>query len=222
MIKTQPGWLNDHRPSAMGAVTIRQALNTTGHSALAEERSRLAAELARRYSDRTDIRSQPVMAAYGAFYKRFKKTYHVALQTESVALKGKPIPGPGALVEAMFLAELKNGILTSAHDLDLVSGGLSVDSASGGEAFTGLTGRDIQVKPGDVLLADEQGPIGCIIYGPDKRTAVNPQTSSVVFVAWGVAGLEPELLAAHLRDIAAYASLASVEAVVEGPEIVTA
>ena len=33
-------------------------------------------------------------------YRRFQQTYHVALQLESVALKGKPLPRVAALVEA--------------------------------------------------------------------------------------------------------------------------
>ena len=44
--------------------------------------------------------------AYNACYKGFKKTYHVQLQLESVALKGRSIPRVAALMEAMFMAEL--------------------------------------------------------------------------------------------------------------------
>lgn len=41
---------------------------------------------------RQDFLSLPVMAAYEQYYKRFKKTYHVQLQVESIVLKGKNLP----------------------------------------------------------------------------------------------------------------------------------
>ena len=63
-----------------------------------------------------------MIQAYAAYYERFNKTYHVQLQLESVALKGKSIPRVSALVEAMFMAELENLLLTAGHDLDVVQG----------------------------------------------------------------------------------------------------
>jgi hypothetical protein len=41
-------------------------------------------------------------------------------ELESVARKGKSIPSRAALVEAMFIAELENLILTAGNDLDVV------------------------------------------------------------------------------------------------------
>lgn len=222
MLRVEKNWQQDHPGAAMGRLVITGTRNKAGHPGLALERKSLAAELAGRFADRAAIRDQPVMRAYAGFYKRFKKTYHVALQQESVAVKGRPIPGPGALVEAMFLAELKNGILTSVHDIDSLAGSLRVDSARGGESFTMLAGREAVIKAGDVMLVDDHGPVGCIIYGPDKRTSVGPETSRAVYIAWGVPGLEPEALAVHLEDIAAYVRLAVPESAVDGPEIITA
>jgi hypothetical protein len=45
---------------------------------------------------------------YHDYYKRFKKTYHILLQLESIVFKNKSIPKVSSLVEAMFMAELKN------------------------------------------------------------------------------------------------------------------
>jgi hypothetical protein len=55
--------------------------------------------------------------AYADYYRAYGKTYHVSAQWESVAVKGKAIPRRAALVEAMYMAELKNLILTAGHDL---------------------------------------------------------------------------------------------------------
>ena len=58
------------------------------------------------------------LQVYDTYYKRFKKTYHVQLQLESIVFKGKSIPSVAALVEAMFMAEIKNMLLTAGHDLE--------------------------------------------------------------------------------------------------------
>jgi hypothetical protein len=55
--------------------------------------------------------------AYVDYYRRHGKTYHVKAQRESIALKGKPIPARAALVEAMFMAELKS-LPPGTHRLD--------------------------------------------------------------------------------------------------------
>ena len=83
-------------------------------------RNRLESQLRERFAGQTrgDLDQLPVLQAYAAYYKRFKKTYHVQLQLESIAFKGKPIPSVAALVEAMFMAEVKNMLLTAGHDLD--------------------------------------------------------------------------------------------------------
>lgn len=69
-----------------------------------------------------------ILRAYLDYYRARGSTYHVKAQQESVALKGKPLPRRAALVEAMFMAELKNLILTAGHDLD---GHCCVGSAGG-------------------------------------------------------------------------------------------
>jgi hypothetical protein len=56
-----------------------------------------------------------------------------------VALKGKAIPRQAALVEAMFMAELENLILTAGHDLvRRASFGLLLELQRGGRQQRGL------------------------------------------------------------------------------------
>ena len=71
-----------------------------------------------RVRDRPALLSHPVLQAYDAYYRQFKKTYHVQLQLESILFKGKSIPSVAALVEAMFMAEMNDLLLTAGHDLD--------------------------------------------------------------------------------------------------------
>ena len=69
---------------------------------------------------RPELGRVPTLAAYNAFYKPFGKSYHVQLQLESVVLKGKALASASALVQAMFMAELRGQLLTAGHDLERV------------------------------------------------------------------------------------------------------
>ena len=84
----------------------------------------------------------PSLQVYDAYYKRFKKTYHVQLQLESIAFKGKSIPSVAALVEAMFMAEVKNMLLTAGHDLDTLQLPARLDVTKGDEVYTLMTRPD--------------------------------------------------------------------------------
>lgn len=55
------------------------------------------------------------------YFRGFSQGYPVLAQVESVAIKHKPIISPSALVGAMFIMELKNGLLTAGHDFDLLT-----------------------------------------------------------------------------------------------------
>ena len=84
------------------------------------DRTTLQAELRAKFAgkDRAAITALETIRAYAAYYKHFDKTYHVQLQLESIVFKGKAIPSVAALVETMFMAEVKNMLLTAGHDLD--------------------------------------------------------------------------------------------------------
>ena len=169
------------------------------------ELDRIKAELEQRlrgaYTDRNQIKTDPTVAAYTAYYKQFKSTYHVLLQLDSIVLKGKSLPPAFPLVGAMFTAELKTAILTSGHDLDAIQGDLTMDVAKGEESFISLAGKERQVKAGDTILSDRSGCIGSIIYGPDQRTKLTPKTSRALFVAWGVPGMNQDLISNHLSEL---------------------
>lgn len=87
------------------------------------------------------------LPAYASYYRAFDKTYHVLGQLKSVAVKGKAIPSVAALVEAMFIAELHNGLLTAGHDLARISGTVRIAAAQGGETYLGLRGETLTLNP---------------------------------------------------------------------------
>ena len=57
--------------------------------------------------DRAALGRDPILKAYEEHYKRFDKTYHVLLQLEIICLQRQAYPHCAALVEAMFMAEMR-------------------------------------------------------------------------------------------------------------------
>jgi DNA/RNA-binding domain of Phe-tRNA-synthetase-like protein len=210
-------WTTTYPGSAAGILVMRDARNPAEHAELDERKAALEADLRARYGgvSRAELRELPVLHAYAAYYKRFNKTYHVQLQLESVAHKGKTIPAVAALVEAMFMAELKNQLLTAGHDLAAVALPLRLDIAAGGETYTLANGQPGQLKPGDMYMADAEGVICSVIYGQDQRTRLTADTRDAMFVVYAPPGIEAATVEAHLRDIAEYVRVVAPQASIE-------
>ncbi len=137
---------------------------------------------------------------YVAYYKAFGYTYHVLLQLESVA-REKAIPGALPPVSAMFMAELKNGILTAGHDLDAVRLPIRSMVSNGAEGYTALGRKDVTCVSGDHFIADQEGILSSMLRGPDQRTAITGQTRRFLYTAYAPDGVSEEALRKHLMDI---------------------
>jgi DNA/RNA-binding domain of Phe-tRNA-synthetase-like protein len=172
--------------------------------------------------DRNQLKSHPLIAPYTAYYKRFDKTYHVQHQLESIVFKGKTLPRAAALIEAMFMAELRNMLLTAGHDLDSVRGYPILDVATGTETYSMLSGRQQTLKHGDMFIHDEEGILSSVIYGPDHRTRITPVTTQVLFTVYAPAGVPPHRVRAHLGDLEDLVLAVSPEAQVQYNAIVEA
>jgi DNA/RNA-binding domain of Phe-tRNA-synthetase-like protein len=182
---------------------MRGTSNPSQHAELETQKSALEMKLHERYSslDRQTITSHPILQAYRTFYKHFDKTYHVQLQLESIVFKGKSIPSEAALVEVMFMAELKNFLLTAVHDLDKVELPLTLDVSKGMEQYTMLNGRYQQCKAEDLFIADQKGVLSAILYGPDQRTCITESTRNVLFTVYAVPGIDNDAVMQHMQDL---------------------
>jgi DNA/RNA-binding domain of Phe-tRNA-synthetase-like protein len=201
----------------VGVLVMHDVINPAHHADLDREKESLENQLRARFAGQTrgDLDQLPVLQAYAAYYKRFKKTYHVQLQLESIAFKGKPIPGVAALVEAMFMAEVKNMLLTAGHDLDTLHLPARLEVSQGDEIYTVMRGQPQQLKSGDMFIADRAGIISDILYGPDQRTQIQSTTRNVLFTGYAPAGIGAEAVSDHLHDIEHYVRVVSPEARVE-------
>lgn len=203
MIQVTQGWKSSFPEAYAGILVMRDVANPSHHPDLEARKQRLQDQLRLRFSgqDREAIAALPVIHAYAAYYKKFNKTYHVQLQLESLVFKGKSLPSVAALVEAMFMAEIDNLLLTAAHDLDSLQLPVTLDVSKGNERYTLLRGQEQTLKPGDMLMADQAGVISSILYGPDQRTQINPGTRNVLFAVYAPPGIEAREVRQHLQDI---------------------
>lgn len=203
MFSASNRWAETYPGAAIGVLALRGVVNPEEHDELGRRKRELENSLRSQYGSgtRESLMTLPRMQAYTAYYRRFRKTYHVQLQLESVVFKNKSVPRVAALVEAMFMAELKNLLLTAGHDLECVIGGTGVDLASGRESYVTLGGEERSLKPGDMFPHDEEGVLSSILYGPAQHACLAAGTSRALFNTYAPPGIEIQALHGHLEDL---------------------
>ncbi len=203
MFIVQENWFSVYPGAAAGVLVLEGVHNPEGHPQLDEQKRMLENDLRSAYAgvDRSILAQHPVLVAYERYYKGYMKTYHVRLQLESILFKGWSIPSGAALVEAMFMAEIKNLLLTAGHDLDELALPVTLAVADGQETYTLMRGQQQTLKRGDMFMQDQAGIISSILYGPDQRSRINEHTRRVMFTVYAPPGIEPQALTDHLADI---------------------
>ncbi len=225
-VAVEDSWRSAHPGASVGLLALGNVdgdPQQRGRSGA--RREALEAELRQRFAgkSRADLLAElPALQAYAAYYRRFKKTYHVLLQLESVAFKGRSIAAPLPLVEAAFMAELQNLLLTATHDLDVLQAPLRIASATGDERYPLLNGGEMEAKPADMLMADAAGVVCTVIAGQAARGSVQPTTRRALFVVYAPPGIAPDAVQRHLVDIEALVRLCAPAVRCEGSAVITA
>ena len=224
MFEIASSWKTAYPDAHAGILVMRSVDNPPACPELDRRRQVLEDELRARFigQDRTALDAIPAVLAYNTYYKQFKKTYHIQAQLESIAFKGRAIASVGALVTAMFMAEVKNLLLTAGHDLDTLHLPVTLGVAAGSECYTLLRGQEQLLKAGDMMMADRQGVISSIVYGPDRRTQITAHTHSVLYAVYAPAGIPVQAVQTHLQDIRDYVRIVSPAAVVKELHVVGA
>ena len=210
-------WRALHPDARVGVLALGNVRNSARHDLLDARREALEASLRARFAgwSRPELNALERIKAYNAFYRGFGKSYHVLLQLDSVAVKGKPLASASALVQAMFMAELESQLLTAGHDLDAIVPPLTIAGARGEERYTRLSGQPQTLKSNDMYMADARGVVSSVIYGPDQRTRIKDDTRRVLFVTYAPKGIEEVALRRHLAQLEEYVRLVSAEAELE-------
>ena len=217
-------WRQSFPGAFVAALTMHDVANPPTSDALDAAKRALEAELAARWAGKTraDIRADATFAIYDAYYKRFGQNYHVQMQVESVALKGKPIPSRAALVEAMFMAELTTGLLTAVHDLDVLDGPVVADVSTGEETYTRYDGVEERCKPGDMFIHDQVAVLTSVIQGPTVHARATSQTTNALFYLYTLPGIPEPLVNTHLDLIERHVRLIAPNAMVANRTVIGA
>jgi DNA/RNA-binding domain of Phe-tRNA-synthetase-like protein len=224
VLEVDPLWRDVHPGASVGLIAMRGVANPASNDNLNDLATALETDLRSRLgtADRETIRAIPPLPAYTAYYKRWGQRYHVAMQLESVAQKGKALPRVAALVEAMFVAELRNLLLTAGHDLDALELPVRLTTGSG-QSFAIPSGQETTVKAGDMVIADASGRVlSAIVTGPSDVARIGPETTAALFYTYAAPGVDFGLVDAHLHQIERNVQLISPEMAVVAREIVTA
>jgi DNA/RNA-binding domain of Phe-tRNA-synthetase-like protein len=199
------------RSAFPGAVVGALAMRDVGNPEINPDLEAAKRQLERRLRNDSDA-DAAILRAYVDYYRDHGKTYHVKAQRESVARKGKPIPSRAALVEAMFMAELANLVLTAGHDLDTLQTPVRADVTADGDRYTLLGGAEAVLGSGDMMMVDGGGIVSSVLRGPDQRTRITRGTSAVLFAVYAPAGVGEPVVRAHLEHIRANVELFAPEA----------
>jgi len=217
VIEISEGWKKLYPGAIIGILVMRGVENPPRHAGLDSLGKDIESQLRAKFlaGGREALKAHPVLAAYESYYRRFRKTYHVALQLESVVWKNRGIPSVSSMVKAMFMAELSNMLLTAGHDLAKTEPPLRLDVGRGTETYTALGGEQKAVKESDMMISDAAGVISSIIGGPDQRTSISADTRSLLFTVYAPPGIGAPLVRSHLEDLRGYVGMVSPEAVAE-------
>lgn len=196
-------WKEVHPDARVATMVIRNVQNTKDAPALEARKRALEQELHATLGKRepAELKALPPIQAYTNYYKRFKKTYPVLQQLKTVAYKQQSLPTISGLVDAMFMAEIKNLLLTAGHDLAKVAAPVTIDAATGDEQYIRLNGTEQTTKAQDMIMKDEKGVISSVLYGPDVRTGMTLKTRDVLYVVYAPSGIATESVRGHLEDI---------------------
>ncbi len=217
-------WRTSHPGAIIGFLEISGAGGIQPSPELDARKRDLEADLRQRYQGfaRKDFLALPILSAYDRYYNRFDKTYHVQLQLESIALKGKSLPAVSPLVDANFMAEMETFLLSAGHDAAKLVQPVVMDVSREGESMIQMNGVSKVIRAGDMIMRDADGLACSILYGQDNRSPISIETSHVLYVTYAPPGVPAESVEAHLRKIEENIRIFAKSAVLEQRRLLTA
>lgn len=224
LISGTEAWIIAHPGAVIGLLELSGVENSHRSLLLDNRKREIEAELAERYRElsRQELKALPVMSAYTRYYKRFKKTYHVQLQVESIAQKGKKLPNVSPLVDANFMAEVETFVLTAGHDVIKLQEPVVIDVSREGDHITQMNGANKSIRAGDMVMRDADGISCSILYGQDNRSPIVPETVHVLYVAYAPSGVSAGVIESQLQKIEENVRQFSPKAIVEQNQLLLA
>ncbi len=143
-----------------------------------------------------------IVKKYNLFFKKFDSKVPMEFQIKSI-LNNREIPVMHPVLTCMFMAELKNAILTAGHDLSKLGDEIEVLRSDGTEEYTKINEKTQKLKNNDIFATDGISIISSVLYGPDSRTKITEKTKHYLFMCYSF-GLGNEEIETHMNDILSY------------------
>jgi len=195
-------------PDIKVAFLIVENLNNNAHIDKFESAKREFEDFIR--SNYQDYETKSVINSYKQFYKKFGQKYPIQFQIKSL-LEGKKLPGKMAVVEAMYMAEIKNMFLTAGHDYDKLEGNLTTELSVESSVYTRIDSKQQPLKADDIITSDDKDIISSVLYGPDQRTRITLETKNYMFFSYFPYGEDDERIRQHFMDIINYLKIFASE-----------
>lgn len=189
----------------------REQWQETAFRALAAEELGALKETYAEYDRKTVFGENP----YVRFFKKFKKTYPVMMQFESILLKGRPFPDWNPVTEVPFLLEITTHVLSGTHDIDSLQGDVELFLSTEKTPFPGMRGTQIHTYPGDFCARDDGGIIFSLIAGADDRTCAKPESRHVFYPVFGTPDLPETVITEAMETLIRYVKVLAPTAKIE-------
>jgi len=179
-----------HPAAKMGILAVKDVSHSSFMTE--EENAEFHSYLCRKYAhlERKDLKELYPVSAYIAYYKKFGSNYHLLAQLESVIKGKKAATYTSGLLQAMFLSEMDDMLLTAGHDLAKLHLPLELKTATGTETYQSISGKEVSAVKGDLILTDSNGPISSILKGPDYESRITLAATEVLFSVYAPPGIE--------------------------------
>ncbi len=153
-----------------------------------------------------ELKNLKEIRAYRDFYWRIgidpTKTRPSAEALLRRVVRGQRLPKINNVVDVGNLVSLLTLIPIGIYDLDKIKGELRLRRARKGERFRPIGGKEITLKGGEPVLADEEKILHLFPHRDSVDTMVRSDTRNVLIVAAGVPGIEEERLKEAANKVA--------------------
>lgn len=195
----------------IGAVVCRGVNNSVGSTEKYAEMLRQAEKEARKYFEKEEFSSNPVVAVWREAFQKFKTKKGARASIEALLKRvqnGGEIGTINPLVDIYNSISLKYGLPCGGEDVDQFAGDLRLTTANGTEPFIPL-GEEENSPPyaGEIIYKDEAGAVcRCWNWRESLRTILTENTKNAFLCIELADESRADVLDAALKDLAAQVS----------------
>ena len=192
--------LSDEVRASLAVAAVHASPVTVGDASasLLDEADRLSAACAEAWGGRRPAEIEalaPARALYRAFGIDPTRTRPSSEALLRRVLKGRPLPRISSAVDLCNLLALRLMLPLGLYDVARITGPIVIRRGRDGESYEGIRKGRVNLG-GRPVVADSSGAFGNPT-SDSLRTAVGPETTSLLLVVFAPGDTTPETMAAH-------------------------